>query len=70
MKVAVEPEIAPGFMIQLPDGNPLKVTLPVAKIHVGCVIEAIIGAFGVVGCTSITILADAEEVQFVAFVTV
>ena len=44
MKVAVEPEIAPGFMIQLPDGNPLKVTLPVAKIHVGCVIEAIIGA--------------------------
>ena len=68
--VTVEPEIPPGFSVQFPDGNPLKVTLPVASIQVGCVIESIIGALGVVGCASITILAEAKEIQPAAFVTV
>jgi hypothetical protein len=42
--VAVEPEIPPGFSTQFPDGNPLKVTLPVAVEQVGCVIILTIGA--------------------------
>jgi hypothetical protein len=29
------PAIAPGFMIQLPAGSPLRITLPVARAQVG-----------------------------------
>jgi hypothetical protein len=42
--VAVMPEIAPGFIVQLPDGNPFKTTLPVAVVHEGCVIVPTVGA--------------------------
>jgi hypothetical protein len=68
--VAVEPKIAPGFIVQLPNGNPLKVTLPVEVVQVGCAIESITGAPEVTGCAIITTLAEAKDVQFVAFVTV
>jgi hypothetical protein len=39
----------PGFRvkIQLPDGNPLNATLPVATEQVGCVIAPTTGAVGV-----------------------
>ena len=68
--VAVKPEIPSGFSVQFPDGNPLKVTLPVARTHVGCVIEAIIGLLGVMGCALITTLAEAKEIQPPLLVTV
>ena len=35
--------------VQLPDGNPLNTTLPVAVAHVGCVIVPTVGALGVAG---------------------
>jgi len=44
-----EPGIAPGLMIQLPEGSPFNTTLPVADEHVGCVITPTIGAAGVTG---------------------
>ena len=47
--VAVEPVIPPGFNVQFPDGNPLKATLPVVIIQLGCVIESIISVLGVMG---------------------
>ena len=31
----VEPEMAPGLIVQLPEGNPLNSTVPVATAHVG-----------------------------------
>ena len=42
---------APGDLVkvQLPDGNPLNTTLPVAVAHVGCVIVPTVGALGVAG---------------------
>ena len=43
------PVIAPGLIVQFPDGNPLKATLPVAVPQVGCVIVSIVGAAGEVG---------------------
>ena len=33
--VGVVPKIAPGFIVQLPNGNPLKVTLPVGIVQEG-----------------------------------
>ena len=33
--LAVDPDIEPGLIIQLPVGKPLKTTLPVATAHVG-----------------------------------
>jgi len=43
----VEPAIDPGLIVQLPAGNPLNSTLPVATAQVGCVI-ALTGADGTV----------------------
>lgn len=63
------PDKAPGLIVQLPDGNPLKTTLPVAVVQSGWVIAPIAGADGVAGCVRITILADAAEVHPDAFVT-
>ena len=41
------PEMPPGLIIQVPDdGRPFKTTLPVAKVHVGCVIVPTAGAGG------------------------
>jgi hypothetical protein len=44
--------------------------LPVAVVHVGCVIEPIVGALGVLGCALTKILADAGEMHPAALVTV
>lgn len=64
------PVIAPGFMVHVPNGKFPKSTLPVARVHVGCVTAPVVGADGVNGCVFITILADAEDVHPEALVTV
>ena len=47
--VEPEPETLPGLIVQLPDGKPLSATLPVAVVHVGCVIVPNVGVVGVPG---------------------
>lgn len=64
------PAIAPGLIVQLPEGRSFKTTLPVATLQVGCVIVPTVGAVGVEGCEFITILAEAAEVHPEEFVTV
>ena len=66
----VEPAIDPGLIVQLPAGNPLNSTLPVATAQVGCIIVPAVGAVGVAGCALITIFADATEVHPAELVTV
>ena len=44
-----EPAIAPGLMVQLPAGKPLKSTLPVGVVQVGWVIVPTVGALGAPG---------------------
>ena len=44
--LVVFPAIEPGFIVQLPEGNPLNTTLPVGTAHVGCVIVPTVGAAG------------------------
>jgi len=68
--LVVFPFIAPGLMIQFPEGKPFSTTLPVATAHVGCVIVPIVGADGVTSCALITTLADDREVHPAALVTV
>jgi hypothetical protein len=63
--VAPDPVINPGLIVHVPEGSPLKTTLPVGTAHVGCVTAPIIGA-GTIGISSITISADNKEVQPVA----
>ena len=46
---AVDPVTAPGLMVQLPDGRPLRTTLPVAVEQVGWVMVPTIGAAGAPG---------------------
>ena len=58
--VVVVPVIVPGIIVQLPAGNPLNITLPVASEHVGCVIVPTTGAVGVVGCTLIVTLVAGD----------
>ena len=43
------PAIAPGLIVQLPAGNPFKITLPVATEQVGWVIAPTTGDDGVAG---------------------
>lgn len=62
--------MAPGSIVQLPEGKPFKTTLPVASVQVGCVIVPTVGADGVTGCVFITTLADAEDVHPTELVTV
>ena len=62
--------MAPGFMVQVPAGKPLNITLPVAKAQVGWVIVPTMGAVGEPGAGLITTLADASEVHPAEFVTV
>ena len=53
------------------DGSPFTITLPVADVHVGCVIVPIVGAVGaVVVETGIKTFPDAKEVHPDALVTV
>jgi hypothetical protein len=57
---------APGFRVNVHvpvTGKPLRSTLPVANVQVGCVIVPTTGAVGVEGCVLITTLAEATEVQ-------
>lgn len=75
--VVLEPDpaviVPPGFLVNVHApvaGKPLKTTLPVGTLKVGCVMVPITGAAGVGGCVLITALPDAEEVHPTAFVTV
>ena len=68
--LAVDPVMVPGFIVQLPAGNPLSTTLPVATAHVGCIIVPTTGAVGVTGCALTTTSFDAAEVHPAALVTV
>ena len=68
--LAPVPVIAPGLMVQLPEGRPFRTTLPVAVKQVGCVIVPTVGAGGVAGCVLITIFAEATEVHPTELVTV
>ena len=65
-----EPLMFPGLIIQFPEGNPLKTTLPVSTSQVGWVIVPTVGASGVAGWSSITTSAEAGEVQPAELVTV
>jgi len=62
--------MAPGLIVQLPEGKPLNITLPVAMAQVGCVITPTAGIEGVLGCAFITTFADANDVHPIEFVTV
>lgn len=64
------PAAAPGLIVQLPAGNPLNTTLPVASVQVGWVMVPATGAVGVPGCEFINTLAEANEVHPIALVTV
>jgi hypothetical protein len=68
--LAVDPAIPPGFIVQLPAGNPLNKMLPVEIAHVGWVIVPTDGADGVTGWGLITTFADVTEMQPAALVTV
>ena len=63
--------VAPGVLVsvQVPEeGNPLRITLPVATAQVGCVIVPMVGAV-CTGWALTTTLADADETHPDAFVT-
>ena len=65
--------VPPGYLVnfQFPDaGKPLKITLAVAVVQVGCVIVSTTGSVGVTGCAFIVTLGDANEVHPFEFVTV
>ena len=64
------PVIAPGLIVQLPAGKLLRITLPVARAQVGCVIVPTIGAEGAAGTASMTISAEAGDMHPEALVTV
>jgi hypothetical protein len=75
VNVAPEPlvSILPGVRIKVHGegvGKPLKSTLPVVTVHVGCVIAPTIGGEGGKGWGLMVKLADAAEVHPEAFVTV
>ena len=57
--------MAPGFIVHAPAGKPLKATLPVGTVQVGCVMVPTIGV-AAVGTALITMLALAAEIQPVA----
>jgi hypothetical protein len=65
--------IPPGVRVnvQVPvAGKPFKITLPIAREHVGWVTVPMDGAAGVSGGAFITMFADGEEVHPAALVTV
>ena len=62
--------MAPGSITQLPAGNPVRVTLPVANEQVGWTMEVNTGAAGVAGCELITAFAEAADVHPNELVTV
>ncbi len=56
-------------MVQVPVGNPLRITLPVGFVQIGCVTVPIPGAEGVIGAVFI-IAVLLEEVHWLASLTV
>lgn len=64
------PVIAPGLTVHVPEGKPLKSTLPVVTVQVGCITVPTTGADGVAGCAIIVAFADAAEVHPTELVTV
>ena len=66
--VLVVPPVA--VMVQLPEGRPLRATLPVAVAQVGWIMVPTIGASGVAGWVLIVALVEATEVQPTELVTV
>jgi hypothetical protein len=65
--------VPPGarVKVQLPvAGKPFKIILPVATEQVGWVIVPTVGAVGVAGWVLITTLAEDDEIQPEALVTV
>lgn len=70
-KVVFEPvpEMAPGLIVQFPDGKPSRTMLPVETAHSGCVIAPATGADGVNGCEFITTLVDTNDTHPAEFVT-
>ena len=65
-----EPVMAPGFIVHFPVGKPVSSMLPVATLHVGCVIVLIAGAVAVGGWVLIITLVDGSETHPEFFVTV
>lgn len=64
------PVIAPGLIVHIPAGRPLRITLPVGAAHeAGCVIVPITGAVGATGAASITTVEDASDIHPVSVVT-
>jgi hypothetical protein len=59
----------PGFIIQLPAGKPVSITLPVETEQVGCVIVPTVGAAGVTGCALMVTLDVAGEKHPTEFCT-
>lgn len=57
------PAMAPGLIVQFPEGKPFNTTLPVATAQVGCVIIPTAGAEGVTGCVFITKFAEGNDVH-------
>ena len=53
--------------VQAPAGNPLRATLPVDTVQVGCVMVPMMGAVGVTGCALMVALNDAKEVHVPSF---
>jgi hypothetical protein len=65
------PERLPGLIVHVPvAGKPLNATLPVPTLQVGWVIVPTVGAVGVAGWVLITTLAEDDEIQPEALVTV
>ena len=67
--LVVEHAMAPGLIVQLPDGKPLNTTLPVDVEQVGCVIAPPAIAAGAAG-TSVTVSACVTAVEPQLLVTV
>ena len=59
--VAPVPETAPGLIVHVPVGKPLSTTLPVGTKHVGCVINPITGAVGLLFTVNVYVATAAEH---------
>jgi hypothetical protein len=65
------PVMAPGFIVHVPvAGKLFRITLPVARLQVGCVIVDTEGVAAADAEAVITTFAEANDVHAAAFVTV